>query len=364
MEQQNKNLSLIQVLRGIASLLVVLFHTTFNTNALLHKDFGFNIFLFGGSGVDIFFVLSGFIITYTSIKWASHPNKLLPFIRKRFVRIFPTYWIIITLFLLAQFLFPAFYSTHFEFNLLNILSTYLLLPGHIMVNGVSWTLTYELFFYILFSLVFLLPKKQWAFIFFALYACIVILIPIVSDGFEKSNGWLNLVSYPMNVEFFMGVLAAYLVPKIPYRASLPMIAAGSFCFIIGGLLYDGHYQLLSNTFNRVVFFGMPSFFIVLGLVKYELIKKIKVHSVFLSLGEASYSLYLLHLPVLVAAIKTMEKFNIRNTIFVHVILIGIIIIICFVAIRFYKWVEKPIIKKLNAGTKNKASLFTLAKRLP
>jgi len=120
MIKQNKNLQLIQVLRGVASLLVVLLHATINLNENGKTVFLLNFFSFGGAGVDIFFVISGFIITYTSFKGAASIKNFLPFISRRVIRIFPTYWIIITGFLLLQILLPSFYRTHYTFNFQNV----------------------------------------------------------------------------------------------------------------------------------------------------------------------------------------------------------------------------------------------------
>ena len=83
MIKQNSQLNLIQVLRGVASLLVVFFHVTITFATINKQVFGFNFFLFGGAGVDIFFVLSGFIITYTSFKTLNHSKKILPFKKER-----------------------------------------------------------------------------------------------------------------------------------------------------------------------------------------------------------------------------------------------------------------------------------------
>ena len=218
---KNKNLQLIQLLRGIASLLVVLLHCSANLSEALPRHFLGNIFLFGGSGVDIFFVLSGFIITYTNLNFIGKPAYYLLFIKRRIIRIYPTYWIIISIFLLLQVLLPSFYRTHFSFDLTNVLSTYLLLPGHIMVNGVSWTLSYEIFFYLLFSLSFFIPQKKLSFYLAMLYAVVLIALPICSYNSENSGKWLTLITYPMNVEFFMGITAAVLVPKISRESALP-----------------------------------------------------------------------------------------------------------------------------------------------
>lgn len=348
MPPQNKNLQLIQLLRGIASLLVVLLHCSRNSLETLHRDFCANFFLFGGAGVDIFFVLSGFIITYTSFKFIGKANYSGFFIRRRIVRIYPTYWIIISLFLLLQVLLPSFYRTHFSFDLNNILSTYLLLPGHEMVNGVSWTLSYEIFFYLLFSLCFFIPQKKWSFYTATLYAVIIILLPVLGYDFENNNKWLSLVTYPMNVEFFMGIIAAVLIPKISSQTAVPFIIGGCIIFLMNAVFSNLNFHLLPNTFNRVIFFGIPSFFIITGLVKYELINKIRVHNIFLLLGEASYSLYLIHLPLVVASFKILSKFNMRNNIFIHCIIILIVCIICYASILFYKFVERPIIARLNS----------------
>lgn len=348
----DKNLLLIQLLRGIASLLVVFMHVTVNAKEISNQIFLGGFFKFGGAGVDIFFVLSGFIITYTSRKGIGHFNKLLPFLSRRFIRIFPTYWIIIGMFLLLQIILPAFYKTHYSFTAENFLSTWFLLPGHTMVNGVSWTLTNELFFYALFSLAFLIPGKRIAFSLSMLYAVALIVIPIFGYNAQHGNYWINLIMLPMNVEFFMGVLAATIIPYISKALSMPLVIGGSIIFLLNAILSNQGFYLLPDSFNRVLFFGIPSFLIVTGLVKYELSKNIRVHNILLSLGEASYSLYLLHLPLVVAGIKIIARFNIENNIILHGLLFLLIGIICFASILFYKWVEKSLINKLKGQYKS------------
>ena len=347
MIKQNTQLNLIQVLRGIASLLVVLFHVTITFATINKQAFGFNFFLFGGAGVDIFFVLSGFIITYTSFKTLNRPDKVLPFISRRFVRIFPAYWIIIGLFLLTQIIFPTFYKTHYDFSVENLLSTVFLLPGHVMVNGVSWTLSFELFFYLLFSIAFIIPKRKWAFCLFAFYAMILIALPVLQYNFDNSNEWVKLITSPMNIEFFMGVIAAAIIRKIPRNLSLPLVITGSIIFLTSGVCADLNYYLLHNIFNRVLLFGIPAFLIVIGLVRFELNNQLKVHNILLSLGEASYSLYLIHLPLISAAIKLIGRLNIQNNIILHLLLFIVIILVCCTSVLFYKCIEKPLIDKLN-----------------
>lgn len=353
MIKQNSNLNLIQVLRGVASLIVVLFHASVNSQEILNKEFCSGFFLFGYSGVDIFFVLSGFIITYTSVRWLGYKNQLMPFLKRRFIRIFPSYWIIISVFLILQFLLPSFYKTHYDYNLSNFFSTWFLIPGHTMVNGVSWTLSYELFFYLLFSLAFMIPNKRLAFCLFGLYVLMIIVLPIFGNDAEKSNEWLKLLWHPMNIEFFMGVMAALLIPRFPQKLSLPFMIAGSLLFLTAGIFTDHKYYLSNTAFDRIVFFGVPSFLIIIGLVKYELNTKLNIHNILLSLGGASYSLYLLHLPLLAAGIKMIARVNIQNNAILQLLLLIIVVIICYGSILFYKWIERPLINKLNGLSKTR-----------
>lgn len=344
----NKNLQLIQALRGIASLLVVLLHATANASEILQTNFLFDFFTFGGAGVDIFFVLSGFIITYTCYKGLSNANNLPAFLNRRFIRIFPTYWIIISLLLLAQILLPSFYRTHYPFDFKNILSTYLLLPGHIMVNGVSWTLTNELFFYLLFCIAYIIPSKKWALYFAIAYSGILILLPLLGYNYKSENTWTGLITFPMNVEFFMGVVAAILIPRLGGKTSIPFIIFGSVAFLLSAIITNLDYQVIPNGFNRVVLFGIPSFFIITGLVKYELNKKIYIPKPFLDLGNASYSLYLLHLPLIAATCKIIVICKINNYFLLQLLLLITICIICYASIVFYKLIEKPVIAKLHS----------------
>lgn len=351
----NKNLQLIQVLRGIASLLVVFLHVTGNAAEILKTRFLFNFFEFGGSGVDIFFVLSGFIITYTSLKSISSVNNLPAFARRRSIRIYPTYWIIITLLLIAQALLPAFYRTHYSFNSINLISTYLLLPGHAMVNGVSWTLSYELFFYLIFCFAFIIRSKKIAFAVALLYGFILILLPLLGYNYQNENSWVNLITFPMNVEFIMGVIAAAIIVKLPQKICVSFIIGGSLIFIVDGFISNAGYRFFDNTFNRTALFGVPAFFIITGLVKYELENKLIVPKILLNLGEASYSLYLIHLPIIIVAFKILARLNIKNTFILHISILIVVALVCYACILFYQLVEKPILNKLNVIRKIKVA---------
>jgi len=197
-----KNLQLIQVLRGIASLLVVLFHITGNFSETYHQHWLGNIFLFGNSGVDIFFVLSGFIITYSNRQYITKPTSIIKFLKKRAIRVFPIYWVVITFFIFLQIIFPTYYRTHYYLDIVNILNTYFLLLNHNMVNGVSWTLTYELFFYLLFVIALSVPHKKYTLLLLFAYFIFLLIVPIIIPTIsENQNSIIQLLVFPMNIEY-------------------------------------------------------------------------------------------------------------------------------------------------------------------
>jgi exopolysaccharide production protein ExoZ len=349
MPNQQKNLQLIQMLRGIASVLVVLLHITINFSGSLNRPFLFDMFKFGGSGVDIFFVLSGFIITYSNRSILSKPSMPGWFLKRRFTRIFPIYWIVITVFLLLQLAFASFYTNPFDWSFKNLLSTFLLLPGHVMVNGVSWSLTNELFFYLLFTLAIIIPSKKTIAFIGAVYFLLVLLLSVT--GYSTGNPYLSLVIFPMNIEFLLGVLIALTIDKLPKGWLYTLFVAGIFIFGIGAFYRNNDLLLLNSNMSegldRVILFGFPSFLIIAALVKWELSNNVKVKNIFLQLGDASYSIYLVHLPIVAAFYKIIAKMQVKNNGLIYLLTILLLVGVCFLGIMIYHKIEKPLIKKLN-----------------
>ena len=350
MHLHKENLRSIQLMRGIACILVALMHITRTFNETYGGHLLGNIFNFGGCGVDIFFVLSGFIITYSNQNYIGKTENTVTFLKKRAIRIFPIYWIIVIFFLSLQLLFPSFYKTQFHFSLGNLLYTFFLLPNHQMINGVSWSLTNELFFYFIFSFAFLIPKVKHTFLLLGCYLSVLIvfnLIPFHSFPAFNRSGFTTLVLFPMNIEFLLGILVVIFLKRFPLKWCRPFIFTAIGLFIISATLYNFNQGFFQNNFNRVLVFGVPSFLLILGIVKYELVLNINLHNFLLQIGNASYSIYLIHLPIVVAFFKVIKKLPINN----HLPLVGLscllLIMVCLVGMALYKYIESPVIRLLN-----------------
>src|SRR5487761_2014894 len=144
----------IEAGRGVAAMLVVGVHA----RDPLFKNFGVpvplgDLFFFGHAGVDFFFVLSGFIIMHVHASDIGRPGRLGHYLQRRFTRIYPFYWIVLLLTVLALALSSrpdAFPSIPY------ITSSALLLPGGgAPVVPVAWTLKNEVVFYAVFSVLIL-----------------------------------------------------------------------------------------------------------------------------------------------------------------------------------------------------------------
>lgn len=343
-----KNLQVIQLLRGVACILVVLMHITITFSQTYHLPFLGNIFKFGGAGVDIFFVLSGFIITYSNKQYITKATSIGKFLKKRMIRIFPIYWIIISLLLVFQLLLPSFYRTHFQLTTSNIFNTYFLLPNHEMINGVSWSLTNEMFFYVLFTLALLIPSKKFILLLLFVYLAFLIVLPAVSfTTAHEANGFTQLLIFPMNIEFLLGVLVVFFLENFPKKWCFPFLITGVGYFIFSTVFYTEILNFFNSGYSRVIMFGLPAFLIILSLVKYELSANIKVNNLFLKTGDASYSIYLFHLPVVVAFFKIMVKLPLTNHLLLVLLSAGMLFVICFAGILIYKKIESPLIKWLT-----------------
>jgi peptidoglycan/LPS O-acetylase OafA/YrhL len=196
----------LQILRITAACMVLLTHSTFYASERLDRHFG--VWGKGAAGVDIFFVLSGFVMIYSSQRLFGDSKGWKTFAERRIVRIVPIYWIATTIKLIAL-LATTGYVLHAQFRAANTIASYLFLPAYnsegtiTPVLGVGWTLNFEMFFYFLFTLALFLRVNVYKFVGGALALLAV-------GAFFRQPGWPAASFYLDTgvLEFFYGMLIA------------------------------------------------------------------------------------------------------------------------------------------------------------
>ncbi|MFG0784933.1 acyltransferase family protein [Delftia tsuruhatensis] len=301
----------IQILRFIAAFLVVLHHTLPpNVHPAHYANIPAwitEISVYGFAGVDIFFVISGFIMAETTRSMQPGASTASGFVFRRFLRIYSGYW---PAFLLVLFL--SIWLGIFNAPEISRWKSFLLLPQEFYLLNVSWTLTYELYFYLLIGAMLCFTRKQAVPVFLALLLAFVVIVAVQfnlgvyrSATPRENNFLLNVfLTSPLIIEFIAGFLLSEWIHRKPGQsiAAWSLFTAVALCASIwmqkyGGLMGVGMAAFLYYP-ERVMLFGSAS----LGLVALAALLPSSgslLSRFFCKLGDASYALYLLHIPLLV-----------------------------------------------------------------
>jgi exopolysaccharide production protein ExoZ len=300
MKQQINSL---QLYRGIACILVVLHHANIILDRELKQDGSFKIFHFGWVGVDFFFVLSGFIIFYIHQVDLGKPNRFKSFITKRFLRVYPLYWII----LFGKICISSIGNPNSNLsqnNLLQFIQAILLLPQEKSnldnFISVSWTLTYEVFFYLVFGLLILIKPNisrpivtVWVVILLLKFSNLLTIFGI-SFSADNSHLLFNFIFNGRNLEFILGCAAAYIVSKYNDKHGKLWILSALGMLIISVLNTNYHGLGGVSADLAPIAYGIPFTLLIIGSVKLEKTTALKIPIVLIYLGNASYSIYLTH----------------------------------------------------------------------
>jgi exopolysaccharide production protein ExoZ len=347
---QTTRLLTLQVFRGVAALLVVLYHTSVYSRDQLGYSFAGGLFLFGHTGVDIFFVLSGFIIYYIHHKDIGQKDRVKDFAAKRLARVIPIYWIVTGIKLLALLSVPAI-GEAYERDFGVIIKSLLLIPqpNGPIINA-AWTLSNELLFYLLFGFAILLGNAWAIRLFLAWGALIVAYISVKLIGVRLPDIWLiQFVLNERNLEFCFGCFSAYLVMSLHVPAAALVALLGLLLFGIAAASVAGGYipQLYSPIF------GVASFLVVTGSAAYELRRQLAVPRLFVFIGDASYSIYLTHVMFISGVLLLYRRFNIPLLLGPLVSALSVIIFAVGLGCLFCLTIERPILRRLATRPRQK-----------
>ncbi|EHN1498417.1 acyltransferase [Salmonella enterica] len=302
----------IQILRGIAALFVVCFHFRYAVNDIYaQKDIGNRLFEFGSFGVDLFFIISGFIMAMS----ARQNENLSEFFIKRFFRIYPLYFVVLTLYILLSFN---------EYSLSQIIKSYLLVPidyksempyyGY-SIMAIAWTLTYEFWFYFIFGISKKLSYKNKFIISSVLLSAPVVLVNGINIDAFHANYVLNwgvfnniqFITNPVVYNFILGILSFNICVFVSKHKELlrPALSLVLPLLLLYGVIGVVSIRGMGHGINQ---WGWYCFIIVTSIVISEMyFKDMYANSKMVYLGEISFSIYLIH-PLLFILVNSYHPF--------------------------------------------------------
>ncbi len=335
----------LQALRAIAAIMVVFHHL----QAMVSDAFGpFTQSAYGAFGVDIFFVVSGFIMFYSNQNFQKSSGY---FLQSRLWRIVPLYWIA-TLFIVALYI-VGFRPNGLMHIDLGILTSSLLFfpnefPGnrHDLVLNLGWTLMYELFFYAAFAVTFALKSLARSFGILCIGFAALILSRFVVD----SPIYLaDFFRRPILLEFLYGAAFAILYIRFVKHPLMRSVRAGVLLIIAGFLTPIPTIAVLGEMALapdglRFLVLGIPALAVVAGcLILENADLRVKSRSVLL-LGAASYALYLFHPALLQGTVKVAAAVLPRADVSSAMLAVILAMSVAFVgAIFIHLTLERPIL---------------------
>ncbi|MGF6230227.1 exopolysaccharide production protein ExoZ [Inquilinus ginsengisoli] len=340
-DKYHENIQWIQILRGLAAASVALHHSIYyaaaRDNVVNFAD-GLNVF---AAGVDIFFVISGFVMMLVSDHRAGREITARQFVANRVARIVPLYWMYtwaVTVVAISglNLMRSALVSTE------SVVLTLLFIPfresdGVAPILTVGWTLNYEIWFYLAFALV--IHLGLWR----RLAVMAVIFSSLFVIGHSYSNGGEVFLYLQSSITFeFLAGMALYVLHRRGFRCSilhsLMLIGAAAALFAWSG--QGNHAPAV-----RFLMWGIPAVAVVFASLSLPDVKG-SAGRLLVLLGDASYSIYLSHLftiGAVYAVARHLLEFG-----------LGAVVAISFVAslvlgVVAYYVVERPLLRASRLG---------------
>ena len=337
----------LQACRAAAALLVVLFHLggTFAQD----KYFGFkaidSVFAWGDAGVDFFFVLSGFLITTVHRKDFGRPQALPGYLFKRTLRIYPTYWLICLAVCASALAVPALRQA-LPSDPWVFAKALALIPQDPDVVGalgspilfVAWSLQYEMMFYAVIAVVIAHRGLGLA------LAAALLLLNLRCQLGSACGFPASFVASDMVFLFAMGVAAAFAVrSRLPLQRPLAVAAVAGAAFVGFGAfeVWVGRDTL---PFDRRLVFGALASVLIVALARAEATGALVVRQRWPArLGDASYALYLMHIPIISVLCKLAAHLHLSNRWLLVGVFVGIALACVLASVLFYELIERRVL---------------------
>jgi exopolysaccharide production protein ExoZ len=333
----------IQYARALAAMMVVVFHLQ---PQCLRMGYAPPLWSGLAGGVDVFFVISGLIMWITTCDRETAP---LTFLGRRLARIVPLYWMATSVSVVLMLLAPSVLQTA-RFDLPHVIASYAFLawrnPGTgtfepVVIPG--WTLNYEMFFYLVFAVLLLVRRSRRLPLAVALFGALAALGTLTGAARES---WLGFYTSPLMLEFVAGMVLGELHARSGWLDRLGQ--RGAALAIAGGLALLLAGPELAPTLPRFVLFGVPAAAVVAGMLALDALGAVRENRLFLLLGNASYSLYLVH-PFVLSALSQFWRKAHLDTLPGGLALFALLaVLLCsLLAVLSYRLVELPLARVLR-----------------
>jgi exopolysaccharide production protein ExoZ len=337
----------LQILRAIAASLVVFYHFSLEGNRYGHRHSWIassGLGQLGEAGVDLFFVLSGFIMIYTAEQAEGLPEAV-KFLKKRALRIYPSYWFWTTVLLVFWKVHLALASHRYSNAFLS--KSYLLIPAfsgenlHPFLNQ-GWTLTYELLFYFLFSVALAIGFRRQRVI-----VLVMLVVCAYAAGFLAERGSIarQVLTNALIFEFAFGVIAGAMFLRFHIALSeIVRSRLSRVCVLLALAMLIVTTKIQGTEQARVFFYGVPGFLTVLGTALWS---ERPYHPYLIFLGDASYSIYLVHgmgVMVFATLLKRGERLQLIP---LDLLIVGGTLVLVPVCAWAYFLVECPLLRCLR-----------------
>ncbi|WP_353473010.1 acyltransferase [Salipiger sp. H15] len=331
----------LQAGRAIAAIAVVFFHAhVFFLPERLHPGQSVSpVFDMGYSGVEFFFVLSGFIMFLVHRRDIGQRGAGLRFLVKRVLRILPFYWCV----LLGLIALTLLGLGSARLDLARALHAAFLLPmadGSPLLIEPAWTLTHEFLFYGFFALILFLPRAGAA-----VFVAWQLATAALSVGGDAAYP-LSTLFGTHNLLFPMGMLAAWAYPKFELRGARIAAILGVLGFLVVGL--GDVFDVLSFSREaRTVLFGAFAMLGVAGVARLESGGALGAGRAMVFLGDASYAIYLVHGLALALLTKVMLALGLGQVLPPALTLLILVVGAMATGVLAHLVVERPLLRWLR-----------------
>lgn len=319
----------IQVLRGVAALMVVFFHLP---GALGLPDLHIPVL---SGGVDLFFVISGFVMVVST---RDRPRDPRAFLVQRFRRIVPFYWVMTLVMALALLVFLGRGSSPGQ-----LVSSLMFIPyldgatGFVQpVLGVGWTLNLEILFYLLFAASMGFGAWRQLAALGAVFAALVVARFVFKPAADTV---LFFYTTPMLFEFLAGMALGHLTGRLA-RLSVPLAGAAIGLAVVSVLV-----MVLGSELPRTLAQGLPALLLVVGCLGLEGYFRRYAPRFLIHLGDASYSLYLTHTIVLLALTPVVAGAGLSPWIAGAAVVVACVL----VSLASYRFIEQQLLALSRRG---------------